>query len=1125
MQRSPSPTAAATYFYQQLRKIRTSEAPVGDRIGAIWESIEQLLLLVTRDTKLNFSSPFARMAYAVQTAGADDQVSFALHQFRRTAQRGGAGADTLQLGLYALAHGVATLLKQPLPTDLAADLPAGPRVPAYARGPEELRVTRAVLLDLDPQNEELIAQLDGTNGNLVRVRYNVGGINENFAKTIRILELVVGFPATVNLLGSRRDEAGRLVPAGIILEPDYLIDVTAIASQFSNAKPEPILYLLGKFLPHEVTEPLMLGNIANFFLDEMMTDRTASFREVFPKVFQLNPLQFSLLDDKEVKSIAQKSQRHWLTLKQVTQQEFEKQEIGASDCYLEPSFYSAQFGLQGRLDVLHRTGSQTSIVELKSGKPFNPTNQGIGKAHFVQTLLYDLMIRSAFGREERPRNFILYSGESNSPLRYAPVVRMMQLSALQVRNEIVGLEIQLQRGALPNPIFNRLRTDRYPKLGGYLAQNLARFETAYQKATDLDRHYFSAFAGFVAREQMMSKTGAPDAGHLNGLSGLWRDPLPRKEARFAVFSYLTIAQKDVQSEHPTIRFRRTERTNELANFRRGDVMVLYPMDHAESNVLSHQIFKCTIIEVTPESVSVLLRCRQFNEGLFNHYEYWNLEGDSMDSGFRSMHRSLFGFLESPAEKRELLLGQRPPRRGEYTRMEEGKMVVPEHPRPVKPIRVPDELTHEQGQIFRRVLLSEEYFLLWGPPGTGKTSRMLKNLVRHLVETEGEEVLLLSFTNRSVNEMCEALQSAGLDFLRIGSTHGTQPEYRKYLLQTRTEGLQRRTDLRAVVERHRVVVSTVSSLLGKPELLALKNFSRVIVDEASQIPEPMLVGLLPQFDKFVLIGDHLQLPAVVQQPPADSYVDYEPLRELGLTDLRNSLFERLYKRCIDQKWNWAYSQLTHQGRMHEQIMDFPGRRFYRGKLKILPSTVAAYTRQLAPLKRLQPADCDELTALLCQHRVLFFNTESDGGMRGKTNADEAELVARILSAYQNIHACNELQLRADSIGIITPYRAQIALLRQRLRREEIPMDQLTIDTGERYQGGARDVIILSLCTNSVLNLEQMISLNDEAVDRKLNVALTRAREQVIILGNEEILRTNRIYAALLDYVETLVGVAV
>ncbi|MDX1667706.1 MAG: C-terminal helicase domain-containing protein, partial [Saprospiraceae bacterium] len=106
--------------------------------------------------------------------------------------------------------------------------------------------------------------------------------------------------------------------------------------------------------------------------------------------------------------------------------------------------------------------------------------------------------------------------------------------------------------------------------------------------------------------------------------------------------------------------------------------------------------------------------------------------------------------------------------------------------------------------------------------------------------------------------------------------------------------------------------------------------------------------------------------------------------------------------------------------------------------------------------------------------------------------------------------------AKSIGIITPYRAQIALIKKTLETHGIDKTDLTIDTVERYQGGARDIILISLCTNSVDQLASLVSLSEEGVDRKLNVALTRAREHLVLLGNPDLLSVNPLYKALIDH---------
>ena len=121
---------------------------------------------------------------------------------------------------------------------------------------------------------------------------------------------------------------------------------------------------------------------------------------------------------------------------------------------------------------------------------------------------------------------------------------------------------------------------------------------------------------------------------------------------------------------------------------------------------------------------------------------------------------------------------------------------------------------------------------------------------------------------------------------------------------------------------------------------------------------------------------------------------------------------------------------------------------------------------------------------------------------------------LIQSIHRIYAVNEIPITGKSIGVITPYRAQIAQIRQHLLDEKVDFGNVTIDTVERYQGGARDIIILSLCTNSLSQLDSLVSLSHEGVDRRLNVALTRARKHLIILGNEEVLKTNAVYGALI-----------
>jgi DNA replication ATP-dependent helicase Dna2 len=133
---------------------------------------------------------------------------------------------------------------------------------------------------------------------------------------------------------------------------------------------------------------------------------------------------------------------------------------------------------------------------------------------------------------------------------------------------------------------------------------------------------------------------------------------------------------------------------------------------------------------------------------------------------------------------------------------------------------------------------------------------------------------------------------------------------------------------------------------------------------------------------------------------------------------------------------------------------------------------------------------------------------------KTNLHEAEMIGKLVESYHEIYQKNGRELTAKCIGIITPYRAQIAQIQEVLQAKDFDCSFITIDTVERYQGGARDIILVSLCTNSLRQVDKLVSLSEEGVDRKLNVALTRAREHVVVVGNADLLGQNAIYGNLI-----------
>jgi DNA replication ATP-dependent helicase Dna2 len=341
-----------------------------------------------------------------------------------------------------------------------------------------------------------------------------------------------------------------------------------------------------------------------------------------------------------------------------------------------------------------------------------------------------------------------------------------------------------------------------------------------------------------------------------------------------------------------------------------------------------------------------------------------------------------------------------------------------------------------------------------------------------------------------------------------------------------------------------VVATLASLSTRSELLRLTPFDTAIVDEASQLVEPPLLRVLMQVRRFVLIGDDRQLPAVVLQPPAQTKLPSDsPLHEIGLTDLRNSYFERLLG-CADRlDAPHAITRLCHQGRMHQVVASFPSQQFYGSQLQLSEQPDRrAQQCQALDLPIAPPADptLAPLATALSQHRLLWLRTLPNHRLLAqlrmhaperlddrtppshKTNWAEAThivRVAQLLAAHYRQLGWDDARIADEALGIIASYRNQIAEIRRRLQATEDPaLQALAVDTIERYQGSQRRHILASFCVNQPWQLTALCSPHaDGQTDRKLNVLLTRAREQLVLVGCAELLCQDPIYLALYQHI--------
>ena len=417
----------------------------------------------------------------------------------------------------------------------------------------------------------------------------------------------------------------------------------------------------------------------------------------------------------------------------------------------------------------------------------------------------------------------------------------------------------------------------------------------------------------------------------------------------------------------------------LPNFRIGDMVYLYTYKlKEEPDVRKAILYKGVLQEIHSDEIVVHLTDGQQNADIFEMNLPYAIEHGTSDASTGGSIRNLHQFICAPKEKRDLLLGQRAPQR-------DASLTLTRHY---------DDVLDD---IILRAKQAQDYFLLVGPPGTGKTSRALKFMVEEALndgtgmptaesiasggktaQQPASSILPMSYTNRAVDEICEMLVDSGIPFLRLGSEYSCDERFRPYLIEKAISDCPKLEAIKQYIIGTRVIVGTTSMMTSKPFIFLLKHFKLAIIDESSQILEPNLIGLLSAVDKFILIGDYKQLPAVVQQSEQDSgiptindsqkggIIDMSILQDICLTNCRNSLFERLIHWEDYEERSEFIGILRRQGRMHPEIAEFPNRMFYRReKLEPVPCPHQLETE----LSYTLPSE-DALDDLLKEHRMIF-----------------------------------------------------------------------------------------------------------------------------------------------------------
>lgn len=1090
-------------FEKLFNRVWNEVAEEKEKCLYLLKLFHDLVSALSDTSALHFNTLFARVSYITSRYQLSKPWSYALQIVRRELRERHMPDGQLLPILKASIEYLLSIYKSEVYQESGQRIIHVPKLPklppARSSGRFKKKYARVVAVEWDKENKCITALDEDVPDTTCVIHYCVEGVNDIFSDTLEMCMQEIGLPLILGLTDIETTEENHYIPAFIVVMPDLLIDVTSIAQCWPSGRDPLAVNIMDLFLPSDSTQAIMTGQVANFFLDELVRDTSLEYADLFTKSFKIYPIEFVSLSDDRLKNMYLVLQAHFENIRMTINERFPGVGIDRTQCVIEPSYFSPQYGIKGRLDLYyhHEAEQSASIVELKSGKPFMPNSYGLSNSNYHQTLLYELLIKSVHGPKHHRANFILYSFTSIDTLRYAVSVESLQKETIHNRNELVLLQFRLlkldQEGCRDIP--EEIKPDLYPNLKGYIRTNIQHWDKIYSSLSPGEKSYFKFFTAFITREHMLARIGNENGDGTSGLAGLWLDKMEAKEERYQILRGLELIEIDATRHQTILKFKRSELTNPLANFRGGDIAIMYPY-HGDKDVnpTKYQLYRANVISVNADEVVIKLRNNQVHTNQLLLVKQWNLEHDLLDSSFRSLYQSLWSFISADIHKRQLIFGLKKPEASN-----EG-MLWPQ----------PPGLTQHQLTVYNEALSAGPLYLLWGPPGTGKTTRMLKSWVWYYFFHTNSRIVLLAYTNRAVDEICQTLHELGEEvmdhYIRIGSRAGSGENFRYRLLDTVIEPLATRREIKKLLDSTRIFVATVASLQGKNEIFKLIDFDVAIVDEASQILEPTMTGLLTRFQKTILIGDHMQLPAVTAQPKHMSTVAPQQAwaNRIGLTDMGMSYFERIYRLYSAKGWSHVIGILSEQGRMHFDIQAFANNYVYGGHLTCLqPEYQGRYLCELT----------DEFDDPLFKDRLLFVPAHSD--LREnyfKTNEDEASLAIEIISAWQEKLKAKKLSW---TIGVITPFRAQIAAILHKAHLANLNMDNVTVDTVERYQGGARDIVIMSAAVNNRSSLSRIVSLNDEGIDRKLNVAVTRARQQFILLGCEEVLMQEHSYRALID----------
>ncbi|GMH21627.1 hypothetical protein Nepgr_023469 [Nepenthes gracilis] len=719
---------------------------------------------------------------------------------------------------------------------------------------------------------------------------------------------------------------------------------------------------------------------------------------------------------------------------------------------IEEMAWAPKYGLKGMIDAsirvrVHSDGKEAyeKIIplEFKTGKG---TNRQSAMEHSAQVILYTLIMSERY--LENIDSGLLYYLHTDQT--QGIVVRRSDVIGLIMRRNELARDIV--KASIVQQLPPMLRAhggstdssglgDFFDSLTNHLTNSHLRFLKKWDQLIDLE-----------AKEMQFNK------------SNIWQPPVSKIQQHSGCLSSIVLDASDqLQMQNPTKDNRFVYRfvRQDIHNLDEG----IHDRDSQSARFSVEDDMDCKLQSGDyVVSFSKRLRLPKSTRSSMSTDLYqvvWRIDKDEFATSFAIMRFNLVQlFLQSAQSThlRNMVVELKAPR------FDSG-CILSQDPA-LSYIWSERNLNDDQRRAIIKILTAKDYALILGMPGTGKTSTMVYAVKALLMR--GASVLLTSYTNTAVDNLLIKLKAQGIDFVRIGRFEVVHKEVHTHCISA--------MDIHSVEEikirLDHVKVVAVTCLGITSPLLANKKFDVCIMDEAGQTSLPVSLGPLMFASVFVLVGDHYQLPPLVKSAEA---------RENGMGI---SLFCRLSEAHPE-----AISALQSQYRMCAGIMDLSNALIYGDRLCCGSSDVENAKLQFSSsvampswLKQVVNAD----------KPVIFINTDmlaafEANGIKAINNPVEAYIVSEVVRMLIN------LGIEKEEIGIITPYNSQANLI-----QHTVNMTSVEVHTIDKYQGRDKDCILVSFARSSCNPRNFSASLLGDW--HRINVALTRAKKKLIMVGS-------------------------